>query len=57
MCQAPPDERLWQGHQFHPDSQEKQELILELSYGNAGPSSQANLYKPMPRPAFKSMSL
>ena len=46
-----------QGHQFHPDSQEKQEWILELSFGNAGPSSQANLYKSMPRSAFKSMSL
>ena len=46
-----------QGHQFHIDSQEKQEWILELSFGNAGPSSQANLYKSMPRPAFKSMSL
>ena len=33
-----------QGHQFHRDSQEKQEWILELSFGNAGPSSQANLY-------------
>ena len=56
MCQAPPDERLWQGHQFHPDSQEKQDWILELSCGNAVLSSQANLYKPMPRLAFKSMS-
>ena len=46
-----------QGHQFHPDSQEKQEWILELSFGNAGPSSQANIYKSMPRSAFKSMSL
>ena len=49
---------LWrQGHQFHPDSQEKQEWILELSFGSAGPSSQANLYKSMPRSAIKSMSL
>ena len=46
----------WQGHQFHPDSQEKQAWILELSFGNAGPSSEADLYKSMPRPAFKSMS-
>ena len=46
-----------QGHQFHPDSQEKQEWILELSFGNAGPSSQANIYKSMPWSAFKSMSL
>ena len=46
-----------QVHQFHPDSQEKQEWILELSFGNAGPSSQANLYKSIPRSAFKSMSL
>ena len=46
-----------QGHQFHPDSQDRQEWILELSFGNAGPSSQANLYKSMPRAAFKSMSL
>ena len=28
-----------------------------LSFGNAGPSSQANLYKSMPRSAFKSMTL
>ena len=54
MAQAPPKA---QGHQFHPDSQEGQEWILELSFGNAGPSSQANLYKSMPRSAFKSMSL
>ena len=40
-----------------PISQEKQEWILELSFGNAGPSSQAHLYKSMPRLAFKSMSL
>ena len=45
---------LNQGHQFHPDSQEKQEWILELSFGNAGPSSQASLYKSMPRSAFES---
>ena len=38
-----------QGHQL--------EWILELSFGNAGPSSQAHLYKSMPRSAFKSMSL
>ena len=36
------------------DSQEKQEWILELWFGNAGPSSQADLYKSMPRSAFKS---
>ena len=46
-----------QGRLFHPDFQEKQEFILELSFGNAGPSSQAHLYKSMPRSAFKSMSL
>ena len=28
-----------------------------MSFGNAGPSSQANLYKSMPRSAFKSMTL
>ena len=33
------------------------EWILELSFGNAGPSSEADLYKSMPRSAFKSMSL
>ena len=48
---------IYQGHQFHPDSQEKEEWVLELSFGNAGPSSQANIYKSMPRSAFKSMSL
>ena len=37
-----------QGHLFHPDSQEKQEWILELSFGNAGPSSQAHLYQILP---------
>ena len=46
-----------QGHQFHPDSPKKIEWLLELSFGNAGPSSQANLYKSMPRSAFKSTSL
>ena len=46
-----------QGHEFHPDSQEKEEFIVELSFGNGGPSSQANLYKSMPRSAFKSMPL
>ena len=35
----------------------KNDFFLELSFGNAGPSSQANLYKSMPRSAFKSMSL
>ena len=48
-------------HQFHPDSQEKEEWVLELSFGNAGLLvaiySQANIYKSMPRSAFKSMSL
>ena len=34
-----------QGHQFHQDSLTKEEFILELSPGNAGPSSEASLCK------------
>ena len=34
-----------QGHQFHQDSLTKEEWILELSPGNAGPSSEASLCK------------
>ena len=51
------EKRIVRGHQFHPDSREKKEWILELSFGNAGPSSRANIYKSTPRSAFKSMSL
>ena len=32
----------WQGHPFHQDSLTKEEWILEVSPGNAGPSSQAS---------------
>ena len=35
----------WQGHPFHQDSLTKEEWILEVSPGNAGPSSQASLCK------------
>ena len=40
-----PESEVSQGHPFQPDSREKREWILELLFGNAGPSSQANLYK------------
>ena len=39
-----PEFQLLEGHPCQPDSQERQEWILELLFGNAGPSSQANLY-------------
>ena len=36
---------MMQGHQFHQDSLTKEKWILELSPGNAGPSSEASLCK------------
>ena len=52
-----PESEVSQGHPFQPDPREKREWILELLFGNAGPSSQANLYKVYVRLVFPSMSL
>ena len=47
---------IWHYHQFHRDPQQKPKNEF-WNCGNAGSSSQANLYKAMARSAFKGMSL
>ena len=49
----------WQGHKLHQDSLTKEEWILDLSPGNAGPSSKASLWKyySILGSAFTSMSM